>query len=259
MKLATWNVNSLKVRLPQVVAWLQANPVDVLCLQELKLSDEFFPRQALADIGYEACWAGQKTYNGVAILSRTPGTDVQKNIPGFDDAQQRIIAATYETSSGPIRLVSAYCPNGQSLDSDKYAYKLAWFAALRDWLREELQRYPRLAILGDYNVAPDDRDVHDPQKWADEVLVSPPERAALNALLELGFTDSFRLFEQEDKAFTWWDYRRFAFRRNAGLRIDHILLSPALTPHCIACTIDKAPRANEQPSDHAPVVACLDV
>lgn len=259
MKIATWNVNSLKVRLPQVIAWLQANPVDALCLQELKLADEFFPRQALADIGYETCWAGQKTYNGVAILSRTPGADVQKNIPGFEDAQQRIVAATYETGSGPIRLISAYCPNGQSLDSDKYAYKLAWFAALRDWLQEELQRYPRLAILGDYNVAPHDRDVYDPAKWANDVLVSPPERAALSALLDLGLADSFRLFEQEDQAYTWWDYRRFAFRRNAGLRIDHILLSPALASRCTACTIDKAPRANEQPSDHAPVVACLDI
>ncbi|ROT45204.1 exodeoxyribonuclease III [Pusillimonas sp. NJUB218] len=258
MKLATWNVNSLKVRLPQVIAWLEANPVDALCLQELKLPQEKFPVEALAELGYKASWAGQKTYNGVAVLSREVGTDVQVNLPNFEDPQQRVIAVTLPSVVGDIRVISAYCPNGQAVDSDKYAYKLEWFAALHDWLRDEMQRYPRLAILGDYNVAPADADVHDPAKWAGDVLVSEPERAAFQRLLALGLTDAFRLFEQEEKSFSWWDYRQFAFRRNAGLRIDHVLLSAPLVPHCAACIIDKTPRRNEQPSDHTPVVATLD-
>lgn len=258
MKLATWNVNSLKVRLPQVIAWLDANPVDALCLQELKLPQDKFPAEALAELGYKASWAGQKTYNGVAVLSREAGTDVQVNLPNFEDPQQRVIAVTLPSAAGDIRVISAYCPNGQAVGSDKYAYKLAWFAALHDWLRDEMQRYPRLAILGDYNVAPADADVHDPAKWAGDVLVSEPEREAFQRLLALGLTDAFRLFEQEEKSFSWWDYRQFAFRRNAGLRIDHVLLSDSLVPHCAACIIDKAPRRNEQPSDHTPVVATLD-
>jgi exodeoxyribonuclease-3 len=257
MKLATWNVNSLKVRLPQVLDWLERHPVDALCLQELKLPDDKFPLDALAAAGYQACWAGQKTYNGVAILSRVAARDVQRNLPGFDDPQQRIIAATLPGPTGDIRVISAYCPNGQAVDSDKYQYKLKWFSALREWLSGELQRYPYLAILGDYNVAPADEDVHDPAKWVGEVLVSEPERAAFRSLLDLGLTDAFREFSQEEKSFSWWDYRRLAFRRNAGLRIDHVLLSDALRAHCIACIIDKEPRKNEQPSDHAPVVATL--
>lgn len=257
MKLATWNINSLTVRLPQVLAWLEQNPVDVLCLQELKQPDEKFPIDAFTALGYQAQWAGQKTYNGVAIISRLAGTDVQRNLPGFDDHQQRIIACTLPSPIGDIRVISAYCPNGQSVGSDKYEYKLRWYEALRLWLQDELLRYPRLAILGDYNVAPTDADVHDPLKWIGDVLVSEPERAALEALLALGLTDAFREFEQEEKSFTWWDYRRFAFRRNAGLRIDHILLSEALRPLCTACVIDKAPRSNEQPSDHTPIVATL--
>ncbi len=258
MKLATWNINSLKVRLPQVLDWLAANPVDALCLQELKLPDEKFPLEAFTEIGYQANWAGQKTYNGVAIISRGAGADVQRNLPAYDDHQQRIIATTLDSPIGYIRVISAYCPNGQSIGSDKYEYKLEWFKALRSWLRDELQRYPRLAILGDYNVAPKDEDVHDPLKWIGDVLVSEPEREAFGSLLELGLSDAFRQFEQEEKSFTWWDYRRFAFRRNAGLRIDHVLLSEALQPYCTACVIDKAPRANEQPSDHVPVTATLD-
>ena len=255
MKFATWNVNSLKVRLPQVLDWLKATETDVLCLQELKLPDESFPLQAFTELGYQASWAGQKTYNGVAIVSRLPGLDVQRNIPGLEDPQRRIIAATLEAPGGPIRVISAYCPNGQSLDSDKYPYKLSWFAALREWLAQELQRHPRLMVLGDYNVAPRDEDVHDPEKWAGQVLVSEPERQAFRDLLGLGLHDSFRLFEQEPKQFSWWDYRQLGFRRNAGLRIDHILISDALKPLCVSCGVDKEPRRLPQPSDHAPVVA----
>lgn len=257
MQLATWNVNSLNVRLPQVLDWLAANPVDALCLQELKLSDDKFPLQAFTDIGYHAAWAGQKTYNGVAILSREPGFALQRNIPGYEDPQQRVIAVTLPSPAGDVRVICAYCPNGQSLDSDKYTYKLEWFAALRDWLKEELQTYPRLAILGDYNVAPADIDVHNPEKWEGLVHVSEPERAAWRALLDLGLNDVFRDFEQPEKAFSWWDYRQFAFRRNAGLRIDHILLSQDLKQACTACVIDKGPRGNPQPSDHTPVIATL--
>ncbi|NYT45927.1 exodeoxyribonuclease III [Alcaligenaceae bacterium] len=257
MKLATWNINSLKVRLPQVLDWLQAHPVDALCLQELKLPDDKFPLDAFTEIGYTAQWAGQKTYNGVAIVARKECLEVQRNIPGFDDHQQRIIASTLASSIGDIRVISAYCPNGQAVGSDKYEYKLRWYAALRDWLEGELQRYPRLAILGDYNVAPKDEDVHDPAKWVGDVLVSEPERAAFNSVLDLGLTDAFRQFEQPEKSFSWWDYRRMAFRRNAGLRIDHVLLSDALRDYCVSCVIDKTPRANEQPSDHTPVVATL--
>lgn len=257
MQFATWNVNSLKVRLPQVLAWLETYPVDALCLQELKLTDENFPLAAIQEAGYQAIYTGQKTYNGVAILSKAPLTDVVKNIPGYDDPQQRIIAGTLSTESGPVRLISAYCPNGQSLDSDKYTYKLEWYAALHTWLQTELQRYPQLALLGDFNVAPEDRDVHDPAKWAGDVLVSEPERQALQKLIDLGLHDAFRLFEQPERTFSWWDYRQLGFRRNAGLRIDHILLSDALKDHCTACVIDKVTRGNEQPSDHAPVIATL--
>lgn len=257
MNLATWNVNSLNVRLPQVLDWLAANPVDALCIQELKLTDDKFPLDAFTEAGYHAAWAGQKTYNGVAIISREPGFALVRNNPRYEDPQQRILAVTLPSPAGDVRVICAYCPNGQSVDSDKYVYKLAWFDGLRDWLEEEMRTYPRLAILGDYNVAPADADVHNPEKWEGQVLVSEPERAAFRALLDLGLTDSFRLFEQPEKSFSWWDYRQFAFRRNAGLRIDHVLLSDALKPHCVACVIDKAPRANEQPSDHAPVIATL--
>lgn len=254
MKLATWNVNSLKVRLPQVLQWLADNPVDVLCLQETKLTDDKFPATEIEKLGYQAVFTGQKTYNGVAILSKLPVGDVVLNNPRFDDAQQRIVAATIEG----MRVVCAYIPNGQAVGSDKYQYKLRWLDALHDWLADELQSHTNVALLGDYNIAPEDRDVHDPVAWRDSVLVSEPERAAFRRLLDLGFKDAFRLFEQPEKAFSWWDYRMMAFRRNMGLRIDHILLSPALAARCIGCEIDRLPRKWEQPSDHTPVIATLD-
>jgi exodeoxyribonuclease-3 len=253
MKIATWNVNSLKVRLPQVLDWLAAQQPDVLCLQETKLEDKAFPFAELAAAGYQACHSGQKTYNGVAILSRAAGQDVARGIADFDDPQARVIAATV----ADVRIVCAYVPNGQAVGSDKYEYKLRWLAALRIWLERELARYPRLALLGDYNIAPDDRDVHDPAAWRDQVLCSVPERAAFAELTALGLADAFRLFEQPAKTFSWWDYRMMAFRRNTGLRIDHILLSAVLADRCTACRIDKAPRKLERPSDHAPVIADL--
>ncbi len=251
MKIAAWNVNSLKVRLPQLLDFLTTRQPDAVCLQETKLTDDAFPVADLAAAGYRVVFSGQKTYNGVAILSRTEPVDVQAGIPGFDDEQKRVIAATVEG----VRLVCVYCPNGQSLDSDKYPYKLAWFDALAAWLKDELTRHPRLAVLGDYNVAPEDRDVHDPEAWKDCVLVSEPERARFRALLELGLKDSYRLFEQPEKSFSWWDYRMMGFRRNHGLRIDHILLSAPLAAACISSTIDRDMRKLERPSDHAPVVA----
>jgi exodeoxyribonuclease-3 len=254
MKLATWNVNSLKVRLPQVLQWLQDNPVDVLCLQETKLTDDKFPSAEIEAAGYHVAFSGQKTYNGVAILSKSPLLDVVKNNPRFDDPQQRILAATIDG----VRVVCAYVPNGQSVDSDKYGYKLDWLASLRDWLEEEAKAHAELAVLGDYNIAPEDRDVHDPAAWAGQVLVSDPERAALQRLFDLGLQDAFRLFEQADKSFSWWDYRQLGFRLNKGMRIDHILLSKALASRCSGCAIDRAPRKWEQPSDHAPVIATLD-
>ncbi|QEI05824.1 exodeoxyribonuclease III [Pigmentiphaga aceris] len=257
MQIAAWNVNSLKVRLPQVLDWLAANPVDALCLQELKMTDEVFPLAAIQEAGYHAVFSGQKTYNGVAVLSRLPVRDVVCGIPGYEDPQKRVIAVTLDSPQGDVRLVNAYCPNGQAVDSDKYVYKLGWYAAFTEYLKNTLAASPRMAVLGDYNIAPDDRDVHDPAKWAGDILVSPPERAAFQALLDLGLSDSFRLFEQPEKIFSWWDYRQFAFRRNAGLRIDHILLSAPLASTCTASIVDKAPRKLEQPSDHAPVVATL--
>ena len=253
MKLATWNVNSLKVRLPHVLDWLAANQPDVLCLQETKQDDSQFPLAALQQAGYQAVFSGQKTYNGVAIVCKAAATEVVYGLPDFADEQKRLIAATIQG----IRVVCVYVPNGQSVDSDKYRYKLAWLAALQAWLQGELLRYPKLALLGDYNIAPEDRDVHDPQTWAGNVLVSEPERAAFHAIEQLGLRDSFRLFEQAEKSYSWWDYRMMAFRRNAGLRIDHILLSTLLAQGCTGCAIDRAPRKLERPSDHAPVVAEL--
>lgn len=253
MKLATWNVNSLKVRLPQVLDWLAANPVDVLCLQETKQQDADFPKEELQSAGYHSVFSGQKTYNGVAILSREAASDVQMDIPGFEDEQKRVIAATF----GGIRVVDVYIPNGQSVDSDKYQYKLDWLNALNGWLKEELVRFPRLALLGDYNIAPEDRDVHDPAAWVGNVLVSEREREAFRALQALGLKDSYRLFEQPEKSFSWWDYRMMAFRRNMGLRIDHILISEPLVLQCKGCVIDKVPRKLERPSDHTPVIVEL--
>lgn len=253
MKFATWNVNSLNVRLPHVLEWLCDAQPDVLCLQETKQEDGKFPYDALKEAGYEAVHIGQKTYNGVAILSRHPLTNIQRNIPGFADDQQRVIAANIND----VRVVCAYIPNGQAVDSDKYQYKLRWLTALRDWLQAELAVHPKLLLLGDYNIAPEDLDCHDPEAWIGQVLVSPPERAAFQQLVNLGLHDSFRLFEQPDKSFSWWDYRMAGFRRNLGMRIDHILVSDALKANCAAAYIDKEPRKLERPSDHTPVVLQL--
>ncbi|MFP5402492.1 MAG: exodeoxyribonuclease III [Gammaproteobacteria bacterium] len=251
MKIAAWNVNSLKIRLPQLLDFLATRQPDAVCLQETKLTDENFPIAELQAAGYRATFAGQKTYNGVAIVSRSDPRDVQVGIPGLDDEQKRVIAATIDG----VRLVCVYCPNGQSVGSDKYAYKLAWFDALAAWLKDELARHPQLAVLGDYNVAPEDRDVHDPKAWEGSVLVSEPERERFRGLLALGLADSFRLFEQPEKSFSWWDYRMMGFRRNHGLRIDHILLSAPLAARCTAASIDRDMRKLERPSDHAPVLA----
>ena len=273
VRIAAWNVNSLKVRLPHVLKWLQdqekvKKPIDALCLQELKLTDDKYPHKELEEAGYVSLAAGQKTYNGVAIIVRKAAlapiaSDASttflkpiRNIPGNVDEQQRILAATIPFAGmQPIRLISAYFPNGQSPDSDKFVYKLAWLNALEDWLKDELSHNSRLALLGDFNIAPTDTDVHDPSKWIGQNLVSLEERKAFQQLLDLGLTDSFRMFEQAAKSFSWWDYRMMGFRRNAGMRIDHILLSEALKDKCIASMIDKEPRTWEQPSDHAPVIA----
>jgi exodeoxyribonuclease III len=253
MKLATWNVNSLAVRLPQLLDWLQSNPVDALVLQETKLTDDKFPRAEIEAAGYAAQFFGQKTYNGVALLSRQVATDVVHNIPGFDDEQARVIAATVDG----VRCIGAYFPNGQAPDSDKFAYKMRWLTALRDWVQHEMTQHPRLALMGDYNIAPDDRDVYDPVGWHNQIHCTPQERAHFRALLDLGLVDAFRLFDQPAKSWSWWDYRNLAFRKNQGLRIDHILVSSALQPAVQACVIDKLPRKNERPSDHAPVVVTL--
>lgn len=250
MKFATWNVNSLNVRLPHVLDWLAANQPDVLCLQETKQEDSKFPYEELEAAGYQALHIGQKTYNGVAILSRHPIENPQLGIPDFVDDQKRLLAATING----VRVVCAYIPNGQAVDSDKYQYKLTWLTALTAWLKTELEKHPKLILLGDYNIAPEDRDVHDPKAWEGQVLVSEPERAAFQGFIALGLHDSFRLFEQADKSFSWWDYRMMGFRRNLGMRIDHILVSTSLVADCKASWIDKAPRKLERPSDHTPVV-----
>ena len=255
MKLAAWNVNSLKVRLPQLLDWLAAQQPDVVCLQETKLEDHNFPRQEIAAAGYEAAFSGQKTYNGVALLSRLGLDDVACGNPHCPDPQKRLIAATIHGT----RVVCAYFPNGQSVGSEKYDYKLAWLAALEKWLVEELAAHPQLALAGDFNIAPEDRDVHDPAAWKNQVLCSEPERAAFRRLLDFGLRDSFRLFEQPEKSFSWWDYRMLGFQRNRGLRIDHILLSAPLAGRCTAAGIDRDMRKRERPSNHAPVTAELSI
>lgn len=254
MKLATWNINSLTVRLPQVLDWLAANPVDVLALQELKLTDDKFPFDAFAQAGYQAECFGQKTYNGVALLSRTPLSAPVRNIPGFKDEMARVISATVEVSGGPLRVVGAYFPNGQEPGSDKFAYKMRWLDALREWLRAELATHPRLVLMGDFNITFDDLDVWDPVGLKDTIHCTEEERTHLRALIGLGLTDSVRLFPQPEKNYSWWDYRNMAFRRKQGLRIDHILISEPLKAQAVACAIDVTPRRNERPSDHAPVV-----
>ena len=253
MKLATWNVNSLAVRLPQLLDWLAANPVDAVVLQETKLTDPKFPQAAIEAAGYAVQFHGQKTYNGVALLSRGAPLDVVKNIPGLDDEQARVIAGTVNG----IRTIGAYFPNGQAPDSDKFVYKMRWLQALQDWVRNELAQHSQLVLMGDFNIAPDDRDVFDPIGWEGQIHCTPQERAHFKALIGLGLVDAFRLFEQPPKSWSWWDYRNLAFRKNQGLRIDIILVSEALRTKVQACAIDKLPRKNERPSDHAPVVVTL--
>lgn len=251
MIIATWNVNSLRVRLPHLAQWLAVNPVDVLAIQETKVGDAEFPFDAVAALGYKCIANGQRSYNGVAILARQEHLEVAPDIPGFDDEHKRVLAATIDD----VRVVDVYVPNGQAPDSPKFEYKLRWLAALRTYLVEQLAKYPSLVVLGDYNIAPDDRDVHHPEEWVGGVHVSPPERAALRSIQEVGLMDVFRQFEQPEKSYSWWDYRAAAFRRNHGLRIDLVLASAGMAARCRACRIDKTPRGWERPSDHAPVIA----
>ena len=255
MKIATWNVNSLRVRLPQLQQWVAANPVDVLALQETKLVDTDFPAAELEALGYGSVFSGQKTYNGVAILSRHPIESPVTSLPDFEDPQRRLLAATV----AGVRIVDVYIPNGQTVDSDKYVYKLSWLKALHAYLRTELAAHPQLVLLGDFNVAPEDRDVHDPKSWEGSVLVSPAERAAVAEIQALGLRDLFRKFEQPAQIFSWWDYRQGAYRRNHGLRIDLILGTDAMNHKCVSCTVDREPRAWERPSDHAPCIATFDI
>ena len=254
MKIATWNVNSMKVRLPHVVEWLQANDPDVLVLQEIKQLTENFPADELQAIGYQSIASGQKTYNGVAVIGKTPCTDAITDFPDFEDPQRRVLACTTDD----VRVIDLYIPNGSEVGSEKYAYKLEWLASLKRFLESEMQQHENVVVLGDFNIAPADEDVHDPEKWGDAILCSPLERAALTSLLDLGLTDVFRKFEHPEKTFSWWDYRAAGFRRNAGLRIDLILTSASMTQRCTASYVDKEPRAWERPSDHAPVVAEFD-
>lgn len=251
MKIATWNVNSLRVRLPHVLQWLAAVQPDVLAIQETKTVDAQFPLAELQAAGYHAVFAGQKTYNGVAILSKSPATDVMTDIPALDDPQRRILAATLDG----VRVVNLYVVNGSEVGSDKYAYKLAWLAQVTAWLQQQAALYPKLVVLGDFNIAPEDRDVHDPVAWGEGILCSPAERAALQAIQAVGLSDTFRQFAQPEKSFSWWDYRAAGFRRNHGLRIDLILASKPLADACQSCVIDREPRTWEKPSDHTPVIA----
>ncbi len=251
MKIATWNVNSLKVRLPQVLDWVARESPDILALQETKLTDENFPKAEIEAVGYQVCYVGQKTYNGVAILSRVVATDIITDLPGLDDPQRRVLGVSY----GALRVLNLYVPNGEAVGSDKYRYKLDWLEKLTAYLQQQLPLRRQMVVLGDFNIAPEARDAHDAALCQDIVLCSGPERAAFQGLLGAGLCDTFRRFEQAEKSFSWWDYRMNAFRRNRGLRIDHILASPALCECCVTCRIDVAPRKFERPSDHAPVVA----
>lgn len=253
MKITTWNINSLNVRLPHVLQWLQANPVDVLALQELKQTEDKFPFEALREAGYEAVMLGQKTYNGVALLTRSGCTDVVRNMPGLDDDSARVITATVDSAHGPVRVVNGYFVNGEAPESDKFQYKMRWLDALQGWVGSQLEQHERLVLLGDFNIVPEDRDSYDPQGLAGTILHTDAERAHFRALLDLGLVDSFRLFEQPEASYSWWDYRRLAYQKNRGLRIDHILVSPPLAQQAAACSIDRAPRKWERPSDHAPV------
>jgi exodeoxyribonuclease-3 len=250
MKIASWNVNSLRVRLPQVMDWLVRTEPDILALQETKTADSEFPAAVFEETGYHVLFSGQKTYNGVALVSRQPASDPVTDPPNLDDPQRRILGVSF----GDVRVIDLYVPNGSEVGSDKYAYKLDWLGKMTEYLRGELSSHPQLVVLGDFNIAPEDRDVHDPEAWRGKILCSEPEREAFRELLGLGLSDAFRQFEQPEASFSWWDYRAAGFRRNLGLRIDHILLSPALCERCLSCRIDKEPRKLERPSDHAPVV-----
>ena len=253
MIFAAWNVNSLKVRLPHLLDWLTAAQPDVVCLQETKLEDKNFPQAEIEAAGYHVAFSGQKTYNGVALLSRAPLTEIVCGNPHYPDEQKRLITATV----GGIRVICAYVPNGQEVGCDKYAYKLEWLAALQKWLAEEIAAHPQLVLAGDFNIAPEDRDVHNPKAWTGKILCSEPERKAFQNLLGLGLVDSFRLFAQPEKSYSWWDYRMLGFQRNLGLRIDHVLLSTPLAARCHAAAIEREIRKLERPSDHAPVTATL--
>lgn len=249
LKLASWNVNSLNIRLQHILDWLESTQIDILALQETKLTDEKFPQGIFSELGYHVTFSGQKSYNGVATISRYPITEELKTVPDFSDPQRRVLATTI----ADLRLINLYVPNGSSVGSEKFIYKLNWLKSITVFIKQQMEIYPRLAVVGDFNIAPEDRDVHNPLDWVDCVLVSPPERQAFTELLALGLTDSFRNFPQEEKSFSWWDYRAASFRRNRGLRIDHILLSDELLSCCLHSKIDKVPRKWERPSDHAPV------
>lgn len=250
MKIASWNVNSLNVRLPQVLQWVESEQPDVLALQETKLSDDKFPAAEIEAVGYRVIYSGQKTYNGVALLSKKPIEEVITDIPGLDPSQRRLIGATIDD----VRVLNLYVVNGQEVGSEKFDYKLEWLAKLHAFLKDDLTSHENYVVLGDFNIAPDDADVYDPEGWRERILCSTPEREALQRILNLGFRDSFRLFEQEADTFSWWDYRMGAFRRNMGLRIDLILVSKMIAPRCSSAWVDKAPRGWERPSDHAPVI-----
>lgn len=247
----SWNVNSIRVRRDQVRDWLEAHRPSVLGLQETKVPDENFPAETYEALGYHVLSNGQRTYNGVALIADRPGEDVVTELPGLEDPQRRVLAATYDG----IRVINLYVPNGKEVGSDKYDYKLEWLSCLRDWLAEETARHGHLVVMGDFNIAPSDEDVHDPEAWRGKVLFSEPEHEALDALLALGLKDSFRLFDQEAEQYSWWDFRTRAFRRNRGLRIDLVLASQALAANCRRAWIDIEPRRGERPSDHAPVGA----
>ena len=255
LKVASWNVNSLNVRLPHVLAWCEEARPDILALQETKLTDDRFPVDELQEAGYHSAYSGQKTYNGVAVLSREPATDMVTDIDGLDDPQRRILAATI----GDLRIIDLYVVNGSEVGSEKFAYKLHWLEQVTRWIEAEAQKFDKLIVLGDFNIAPDDRDVHDPESWREKILCSTPEREALQRIFDLGLSDTFRLFEQEEKTWSWWDYRMAAFRRNMGLRIDLVLASAAMADVCSAAYIDKEPRRQDRPSDHTPVIAEFDL
>ncbi|NOX92151.1 MAG: exodeoxyribonuclease III [Gammaproteobacteria bacterium] len=255
MKLASWNVNSLKVRLPHVLDWLAEHQPDILGLQETKTIDDNFPLEDIQAAGYHVAFAGQKTYNGVALLSKAKASDVVTDLPGLDDPQRRVLGATVHTDGGDVRFLNLYVPNGSEVGSEKYEYKLGWLAALEKYIESQLAEHEKFVVVGDFNIAPDDRDLWDPEGWKDRILVSPPERAAFQRLIDMGLTDTFRLFEQDENTYSWWDYRAAGFRRNHGMRIDLLLSSPAMSKRCTASYVDKEPRKLERPSDHAPAVA----